>query len=74
MPRDQGLEGGLVAVGGIPGQELAIAESDGTAVVEQVAEVPQGAPLYADGHDATLSQCPARRGRCPSPLAPLVKG
>ena len=74
MPRDQGLEGGLVAVGDIPGQELAIAESDRAAVVEQVAEVPQGAPQYADGHDAPLSECPARRGRCPSPLAPLVKG
>ena len=74
MAGDQGLEGGLVAVGDIPGQELAIAESDRAAVVEQVAEVPQGAPQYADGHDANPRECPARRGRCPSPLAPLVKG
>ena len=50
MAGDEGLEGGLVAVGGVAGQELAVAEPDGGAVVEQVAEVPQGAPHYADGH------------------------
>jgi hypothetical protein len=48
---DQGLEGGLIAVGRVPGQERAIAQPDGGAVVEQVAEVLQGASLRAASHE-----------------------
>ena len=45
VPRHQGLEGRLVAGGGVSGQQLAVTQADGRAVVEQVAEVPQG-PSY----------------------------
>ncbi len=50
VPRDDRLEGRLVAIGGEAGQELAVAEADGRAAAEQVAEVPQGASQRASGH------------------------
>ena len=46
----QRLEGGLVVRLGISGQELAITQPDGGAVVEQVAEVPHGPSQRAARH------------------------
>ena len=50
VPRHQGRERRLVARGGIPGQELAVAEPDGRAVLEQVAQMPQASPHHAACH------------------------
>ena len=75
VPGDQGLEGGLVAVGGVTGQELAVAQADGRAVVEQVAEVPQGPPQRSRlpwmEILTGLARCPgpSAAGEPPSPAA-----
>ena len=56
VPRHQGGEGRPVAVGGIAGQELTVAQADGRPDSEEVAQVSQGRPRCHDvGHDSSAS-------------------